>query len=231
MPDTLPDPPLGPVVADWTPRPLPPRTPLDGRWCRLEPLDPDRHAADLWAAAATDPAGRTWTYLGYGPFADAGAHRAFLEQMAAGTDPQVFAVIEATSGRALGVLSFLRMDPANGVVEIGHVWFPPPLARTTAATEAVILLLRRAFDGLGYRRVEWKCNDLNAASRRAAERLGFSYEGTFRQAGIVKGRNRDTAWYAMIDGDWPAVRAAAEAWLAPANFDAEGRQKTPLRVR
>ncbi|GAA0572407.1 GNAT family protein [Caenispirillum bisanense] len=222
--------PVGAEVADWTPRPTPPRTALAGRRCRLEPLDPARHAEDLWQAACADADGRTWTYMSYGPFADAAAMRAFLTTFAATEDPQAFAIIDTASGRAVGWATYLRIDPANGVIEVGHIWYSPLLARTAAATEAMYLMMRRVFDELGYRRYEWKCNDLNAPSRRAAERLGFTYEGTFRQAMVTRGRNRDTAWYALIDSDWPAVRAAFEAWLADDNFDADGRQKTPLRT-
>lgn len=222
--------PVGAVVPDWAPRPRPPAMAMQGRTCRLEPLDPGRHAGDLWQAVRADADGLSWTYMGYGPFADEPAYRAFLESMAGREDPQMFAVVEQSGGRALGVLSFLRIDPANGVIEIGHVWFSPLLARTTAATEALVLMMRRAFDELGYRRLEWKCNALNTPSRRAAERLGFTFEGIFRQAMVVRGRNRDTAWYAMLDGEWPAARAAMDAWLAPDNFAPDGRQHRPLRV-
>lgn len=230
MTDTILGKPIGPLVPGWSPRARPPATPMQGRTCRLEPLDPARHAADLWQAVQADAEGRTWVYLSYGPFGDEAAYRAFLDGIAGKDDPQFFTVIDQASGHAVGVLSFLRIDPANGVIEVGHVWFSPLLARTTAATEAVILMMRQVFDELGYRRFEWKCNALNAPSRRAAVRFGFTFEGVFRQAMVVHGRNRDTAWYALIDGDWPAVKAEAERWLAPDNFDTDGRQKTPLRM-
>ena len=222
--------PVGAELPDWTPRTVPPRTAMTGRTCRLEPLDAGRHADDLWQAACADTDGRTWTYLPYGPFPDAAALRDFLTGFAASNDPQVHAIIDAATGRAVGWATYLRIDPSNGVIEVGHLWFSPLLARTTAATEAMYLMMRRAFDELGYRRYEWKCNALNAPSCRAAERLGFTHEGTFRQAVVSRGRNRDTAWYSLLDGEWPAVKAAFDSWLAEENFDHDGRQKTPLRA-
>lgn len=220
--------PIGLPVEGWTARPRPPRTPMAGRTCRLEPLDPDRHAADLFAAQAESPNGRMWTYMPNGPYADPAAYRAWAEAAAASEDPLHFAVVETASGRALGTASYLRIDPAGGVIEVGWIAFAPALSRTAASTEAMALMMTRVFDELGYRRYEWKCNALNAPSRRTAERLGFTYEGTFRQATVVKGRNRDTAWFAIVDGDWPRARAAFAAWLDPSNFDAEGRQRRRL---
>jgi RimJ/RimL family protein N-acetyltransferase len=207
-----------------TPARPPRRAVLEGSFVCLEPLDVDRHAADLFAAGGTDPS--VWTYLAYGPFADEAEMRAHLAAQAASEDPLFFAVVEA--GRAAGVVSFLRMEPPHGVIEIGHIWFGSALQRTPAATEAIYLLAREAFDGLGNRRLEWKCDAANARSRRAAERFGFTFEGVFRQHMIVKGRNRDTAWYALLDREWPAARAAFETWLDPANFDADGRQRQSL---
>jgi RimJ/RimL family protein N-acetyltransferase len=207
---------------------LPDRAPLAGRAVRLEPLDPERHAAALFAAAhgpGADPA--LWDFLPYGPFADAAAYANWVTEAAAGADPLFFAVVGAEQGPA-GVVSFLRMTPAHGVIEIGHIWFGAALQRTPAATEAIFLLAAHAFDDLGHRRLEWKCDAANRRSRRAAERFGFTYEGTFRQHQVVKGRNRDTAWYAMLDSEWPAARAAFVAWLHPANFDADGRQRRGL---
>ncbi len=169
-----------------------------------------------------------WTYLPVGPFADLDAYRAWVEGASRSTDPLFFAIVDAATGRAVGVASYLRIDPANGVIEVGHLQFSPRLQRTPAATEAIFLLMRHAFDDLGYRRFEWKCDSLNAPSRAAAERLGFQYEGTFRQAVVYKGRNRDTAWYAIVDGDWPTIRAGFEAWLSPGNFDGVGRQRVRL---
>jgi RimJ/RimL family protein N-acetyltransferase len=204
-----------------------------GRFCRLEPLDPTRHAEDLFAANALDAEERMWTYLSIGPFATLADYRAWMTQAAKSEDPLFFAVLDQaagdqTPGRAVGVAAYLRIEPAIGVIEIGHLAFSPLLQRRPAATETLYLLLRRAFDELGYRRCEWKCDALNAASRAAAERLGFRFEGLFRQATIYKGRSRDTAWYAMLDREWPERRAAFEAWLAPENFDAEDQQRRPL---
>lgn len=220
--------PVGMPMPGWTPRPLPGPVTLDGRYCRLEPLDAARHAADLFAAYATAPDDRGWTYLAYGPFADEAAFRAHAEAMAATTDPRHFAVIALGTGKAVGTLSLMRQDAANGVVEVGWVTFSPRLQRSPASTEAQFLLMRYAFDTLGYRRYEWKCDSLNGPSRKAALRLGFRFEGIFRQAVVYKGRNRDTAWYSIVDGEWPRLRRAFETWLEPGNFDADGRQHHPL---
>jgi RimJ/RimL family protein N-acetyltransferase len=219
--------PVGDVVAGWKPPRVPPREPLVGRWCRLEPLDPARHAADLFAANALDADGRNWTWLPYGPFASLDAYRAWMDQSCCGADPLFFAIVNPATRKPEGVASWLRIDPANGSIEVGHINYAPPLQRTPAATEAMYLMMRRAFE-LGYRRYEWKCNALNGPSRVAAQRLGLSFEGVFRQATVVKGRNRDTAWYAAIDAEWPALRAAFERWLDPANFDGQGRQRASL---
>jgi RimJ/RimL family protein N-acetyltransferase len=204
----------------------PARSVLHGTRVRLEPLDPARHAADLHAASLGDP--RLWDHLPYGPFADVEALREHLARQAASADPLFFAVVDAATGRAAGVVTYMRIEPAHGVIEIGHIWFGGPLQRTPAATETIYLLARHAFDDLGNRRLEWKCDAANARSRRAAERFGFTFEGVFRQHQIVKGRNRDTAWYAMLDGEWPAIRAAFEAWLAPENFGPDGGQRRTL---
>jgi RimJ/RimL family protein N-acetyltransferase len=219
--------PIGPPLPGWQPPPRPPREPVAGRYCRVEPLDVGRHAADLHAANAADAAGRMWTYLAYGPFADPAAYAAWAGGVCVGDDPLFHAIIDAASGRAVGVASYLRIDPAAGSIEVGHIAMSPALQRTPAATEAMCLMMRRAF-GLGYRRYEWKCDALNAPSRAAAQRLGFSFEGVFRQATVYKGRNRDTAWYAAIDAEWPALDAAFTRWLDPSNFDAQGRQLTRL---
>lgn len=213
-----------------------------GRYCRLEPLDATRHAAQLHAAYGRDALGLGWTYLPYGPFPDERTFQTWVEQMARQDDPLFFAIVPE-AGRpgwmgdpfagagAAGVASYLRIVPAVGTIEVGHIHYAPSLQRTRAATEAMYLMMRRAFDELGYRRYEWKCDALNAASRAAAHRLGFAYEGTHRQATIYKGRSRDTAWYSILDREWPAVRAALEAWLDPANFDETGRQRRPLAIR
>lgn len=220
--------PIGPALPDWQPRPRPPATPIAGTHVRIERLDPARHADDLFAANRADKDGRMWTYMPYGPFADAAQYRAWAEDMAPRDDPFFHAIVDLASGRAVGVASFLRIDPGNGVIEVGHIAYAPALQRTTGATEAMYLLMRRVFDELGYRRYEWKCDALNEPSRLAAARLGFTYEGTFRQAVIYKGRNRDTAWFAVTDRDWPKIRAGYEAWLAPGNFDTAGRPRRRL---
>ncbi len=219
--------PIGFAVPDWHPPPRPPRTVLSGRFCRVEPIDPNRHAADLFAANALDADGRGWTYLPYGPFATLAEYRAWIESACLGDDPLFFAIVDAACGGAVGVASYLRIEPAMGTIEVGHVRFSPLLQRRPAATEAMYLLMKRAFE-LGYRRYEWKCDALNAPSRTAAERLGLSFEGIFRQAVVVRGRNRDTAWFAAVDREWPALSRAFEQWLDPGNFDTDGRQRVPL---
>jgi RimJ/RimL family protein N-acetyltransferase len=207
----------------------PARAALRGAHVRLEPVDVAAHARSLFALSHGRPEDAAlWTYLPYGPFADRGAFEGWLAERARSDDPLFFAVVEEQSGRVSGMASYLNIVPANGSIEIGHIWFAPPLQKTRAATEAIFLMMRHAFDDLGYRRLEWKCNALNEASMRAARRFGFTYEGTFRQHMVVKGRNRDTAWFALLDREWPAVRATFERWLAPANFDAAGRQRISL---
>ena len=223
--------PIGFDVPGWSARKFPPRTPMTGRFCRLEPLDPARHTEDLFKANREDRAGRNWTYLAYGPFETIEAYRQWVEASAQGTDPQFHAIIDAGTGRAIGVASYLRIDLGNGVIETGHLNYSPLLQRKPAATEAMYLMMARVFDELGYRRYEWKCDSLNGPSRAAADRLGFQYEGIFRQATIYKGRNRDTAWFAMTDKDWPQVKAAYQRWLDPSNFDAAGQQRAPLAAR
>lgn len=218
--------PVGFEVRNWVARAAPSRAPMIGRFCRLDPLSP-LHAPELHAANMLDREGSNWTYLAYGPFAAVGEYSAWVERVSAQDDPLYFAVSNA-EGRRTGVASFMRIDRANGVIEIGNLNFSPAMQRTTAASEAIFLMLRRAFDELAYRRVEWKCDSLNAPSRAAALRFGFTYEGLFRQAVVYKGRNRDTAWYAIVDGDWPALRAAFERWFAPENFDADRRQRARL---
>ncbi len=221
-------PPVGPTLPNWTPRPVPPRTPMQGRFCVVEPLDAARHARDLFEANSLDKDNRNWTYLSVGPFAEFESYRAWVEQVAKGADPVFHAIVDRATGKAAGVASFMRLDPPNGVIEVGHINYSPLLQRKPAATEAMFLMMRRAFDELGYRRYEWKCDSLNGPSRAAALRLGFQYEGLFRQAVVYKGRNRDTTWFSIIDGEWPKVRGAYEQWLAPDNFSADGRQKRKL---
>jgi RimJ/RimL family protein N-acetyltransferase len=219
--------PIGFAVEGWTPPPRPPRERMQGRYCRVEPVDIARHAADLYASnrAATDP--RDWTYLAYGPFESLEDYRAWMERVCLSDDPLFHAIIDSATGKAVGVASYLRIEPASGSIEVGHINYSPLLQRTPAATEAMYLMMQRAF-ALGYRRYEWKCDALNARSRAAAQRYGLSFEGVFRQATVYKGRNRDTAWYAAIDQEWPALQAAFLQWLDPANFDQSGRQRVRL---
>ncbi|MEO1490756.1 MAG: GNAT family protein [Pseudomonadota bacterium] len=212
--------PIGAPLPDWTPPPRPARQMMEGRYCRLEPLSAD-HAEDLFAAHSTDTEGRMWTYLPEGPFETLETFRPFVETLVASEDPLHYAIV--VDGRAVGSASYLRIAPAAGSIEVGYITYSPLLQRTRASTEAMFLMMEWAFEA-GYRRYEWKCNGLNAPSRRAAERLGFSYEGVFRQMQIVKGANRDTAWFAAIDAEWPALKVAFETWLAPSNFDADGQQ-------
>ena len=221
--------PIGAEI-DWKPVERPDRTPLRGSRVLIRPVDPQADAAPLYEVShPPDGDGSIWTYLPDGPYRDPDDLRRMLAWTETSDDPLFFTIAGLPGEHPLGIASYLRIEPAHGVIEIGHIWFGAPLQRTTAATEAIYLLARHAFDDLGYRRLEWKCNALNAASRRAAERFGFTFEGVFRNHMVVKGRNRDTAWYAITAEDWPAVRHGLEAWLAPDNFDADGRQRRPLR--
>jgi RimJ/RimL family protein N-acetyltransferase len=221
--------PVGPPVDPLPSGRAPERAPLVGAQVRLEPVEVGAHAESLYRLSHARPEDAVlWTYLAYGPFEGQGAFAAWLAERARSSDPLFFALVEQASGAAAGMASYMNIVPANGCIEIGHIWFAPPLQKSRAATEAIYLLARYVFDDLGYRRLEWKCDALNAASMRAARRFGFSYEGIFRQHMVVKGRNRDTAWFALLDREWPAVRSAFERWLAPANFDPAGRQRTAL---
>jgi len=220
--------PIGEPVPNWTPRERPSRDPMQGRFCRLEAIDAERHAAPLFEAYAADRDARNWTYLPYGPFASAAEYQRFLAHMQQQDDPLFFAIVDLATERPVGVAAYLRIDPAMGVIEVGHLCYSPALQRTPHSTEAMYLMMRRAFEELGYRRYEWKCDSLNAPSMAAAQRLGFRFEGIFRQAVVTKGRNRDTAWLAITDGEWPALKKAFETWLDPANFDAAGRQRRRL---
>jgi RimJ/RimL family protein N-acetyltransferase len=215
-------------LPDWTARETPPRTPMVGRFCRVELLDPGRHATDLFAANSLDTEGRNWTYLPSGPFADFDSYRGWLEKVAAAEDPLFHTIVDLASGKAVGVAALMRIDRNNGVIEVGNINYSPLLQRKPAATEAMFLMMARVFDELGYRRYEWKCDSLNAPSRAAALRLGFQYEGLFRQAVVYKGRNRDTTWFSIIDSDWPALKRAYQQWLAAENFDDAGRQRNGL---
>ena len=219
--------PVGHALDGWTAPPPPSRGSLVGRRCRVEPLDPARHADDLYEATAADTEGRIWTYLNYGPFGSPTELRSWAEAAAASEDPLFFAIVDEADGRAAGVASYLRIAPAVGSIEVGSICYPPRLQQTTAASEAMVLMMRYAFE-LGYRRYEWKCDALNAPSIAAAERLGFTFEGVFRQATIFRGRNRNTAWFAIIDRDWKQLESCYERWLAPGNFDAAGAQRESL---
>jgi RimJ/RimL family protein N-acetyltransferase len=223
--------PVGPIVDPLPAGNAPDLRPLHGRWMLLEPVSAARHARALYDSFATDdPKGHVWTYLGYGPWESFEAFEAWLKGREASRDPWFYAFIRRDTGTPAGMGSFMRCDAPNGVIEIGHIWMSPGLQQTREATGAIYLMIRHCFDDLGVRRLEWKCDSLNAPSRRAAERFGFTFEGIFRQHFIVKGRNRDTAWYAMLDKDWQRVRKAFETWLAPENFDEGGRQKAKLQV-
>lgn len=219
--------PVGAPVPDWQPCPRPPRQSMEGNYCRVEPINPGRHGRDLHEANMADREGRIWSYMGYGPFARLEDYMAWIEAYCMGDDPLFHAIVDLETGKAAGVASYLRIDPQNGVIEVGHINYSPLLQRRRAATEAMYLMMERAFE-LGYRRYEWKCHARNEKSRSAALRLGLSYEGVFRQAMVVKGRNRDTAWYAAIDAEWPVLEEAFSTWLDPENFDADGKQKTAL---
>ena len=218
------DRPIGPVVPPATAR-RPERVPLEGRFVRLEPLEAARHRASLWRNV--QGADEVWDYLFDGPYADAAAFAAELARKALSDDPLFWAIVDRGTGEAVGYATLMRIDVPHRVIEVGNILFTPALQRRPGATEAMALLAAHAFD-LGFRRYEWKCNALNAPSRFAAERLGFTYEGTFRQHMVVKGRNRDTAWYSILDREWPAVKRGFDAWLAPGNFDADGRQRLSL---
>ena len=219
--------PIGFAVKDWRAPDPPSRQPMVGRTCRLEVLDPERHARDLYEAYARDRDNRIWLYLPYGPFESLDGYRQWADGVSRVSDPLFHAVVDAATDKAVGVASYLRITPASGSIEVGHINYSPALQRTPAATEAMYLMMKRAFEA-GYRRYEWKCDALNAKSRAAAQRLGLSYEGVFRQATVYKGRNRDTAWYAAIDVEWPELESAFRRWLEPSNFDGEGRQRVRL---
>ena len=218
---------IGFSIGDWTPPVRPPAEPMIGRYCRLERLDPDRDGQSLFDAYALDSEGRNWTYLPQGPFENYTEFHIWLSGMAKLDDPYFFTIIDAESQTSVGIASYLRITPPAGSIEVGHIHYSPLLQRTPAATEAMYLMMKRAFE-LGYRRYEWKCDALNAPSRAAAQRLGLSYEGIFRQATVYKQRNRDTSWYATIDQEWPDLKQAFEQWLDPDNFDNDGNQITRL---
>ncbi len=219
--------PDGKPLPHWTPRPIPPRKILDGRYARLESLDPKKQGDDLVEAfKTTDP--NSWTYLFHGPFADDAGLRQWLADSAVTAGNVCYAIIDLATGRAAGIASYMRMDPANGAIEVGSIHYSDKLKQTRASTEAMFLMMRHVFDDLGYRRYEWKCNSFNEPSRRTALRLGFLFEGIFRNRMVVKGHSRDTAWFAITDDDWPKLKAAYGKWLAPDNFDSSGKQRLSL---
>ena len=219
--------PVGQPLPNWSPVKRPDRVTLQGQTCRLVPLVAQAHARELYDANAQDETGADWTYSGVGPFKSFEEYQSYCEACERSEDPLFFAILDEATGKAVGSATLMRIDPANGAIEVGTIKYSPLLQRTTAATEAMYLMMKYAFD-LGYRRYEWKCDSHNEPSRRAAERLGFQFEGLFRQAVVYKGRNRDTTWFSILDSEWPAIRSAMEAWLSPDNFTADGRQRKPL---
>ena len=218
---------VGRPMPDWTPRAQPPATPMIGRYCRLEPVSL-AHAEQLYAANSEDADGHNWTYLFAERPSSLAAYQDWIATNSRSKDPLMHAIIDQASGHALGVASFMRIDPVHGAIEVGNINFSPRLQRTRVATEAMFLMMQRVFDELGYRRYEWKCDSLNAPSRAAALRYGFQFEGIFRQAIVYKQRSRDTAWFSIIDQDWPAIKQAFQAWLHPDNFDPAGQQRRSL---
>lgn len=215
--------PIGHPVENWRPCDWPPHTFLSGNYCRLAPTVAD-HATQLYEAFVDNGEDHYWTYLPYGPFTNFEAFKMWLDETTQDKDPQFYTIFDPSNSKAVGVASYLRIQPAIGSIEVGHIHFSTLLQKKPAATEAMFLLMKHAFDDLGYRRYEWKCDALNEPSRRAAERLGFQFEGVFRQHTMYKGRNRDTAWFSILDGEWPTCKRAFEEWLSPSNFDAGGRQ-------
>ncbi|KAB2700160.1 GNAT family N-acetyltransferase [Brucella haematophila] len=211
-------------LQNWTPRPRPERKVLEGRYVRLEPLDPQKHGDELFAASSVTDADQRFTWLFEFPPATRAEFEPWLEKVSKSEDPLFYAVIDKASGKVAGRQTLMRIDPVHGVIEIGNIYWGPLISRKPAATEAQFLFMQYIFDELGYRRYEWKCNNDNAPSKRAAERFGFTFEGIFRQHMVAKGKNRDTAWYSIIDSEWPALKKAYQAWLAPENFDSDGQQ-------
>lgn len=222
--------PIGFAMADWQGCDKPPRTPMQGRFCRLEAVDVAAHGEQLFEAFSQDKEGFNWTYLPYGPFSELSDFNAWMTSQCLGEDPLFHTIIDLQTSKAVGLASYLRIDPPMGVIEVGHIHFSPLMQQTPMATEAMFLMMQRVFDELGYRRYEWKCDNLNEPSKRAAKRLGFQYDGMFPQATMYKGRNRDTAWYSILDGEWPAIKQAFQTWLDAANFHADGQQKQSLQV-
>ena len=220
--------PVGISLPNWVTAIVPPCSVMSGIFCAIEPLDPSAHVDDLYAALCDHKDESLWTYMAVGPFEHKASFINWIDSIAKSDDPVFYAIIDRTTGKASGVASYMRIKPEIGVIEIGNITFSPQLQKTSAATEALFLFMRRVFDELGYRRFEWKCDSLNAASRKAAERLGFSFDGLFEQAIVYKGRNRDTAWYSILDRNWPPLKHAYTKWLDPKNFDDRGMQRQKL---
>ncbi len=220
--------PVGSALPNWRPARRPPRTPMEGRVCIVEPIDPARHGDALFAAFSDDRDGRLWTYLVSGPFPTRESFDSWMQAKCLRDDPLYHAIVDRRSGAAVGISSYMRIDRASGVIEIGNTVFSPRVQRGTLRTESTYLMMRRAFDELGYRRYECRCDSLNEASHKAILRSGFTQEGLFRQAKVYKGRTRDTLWFSILDHEWPAIRSAYEAWLSESNFDAEGQQHQSL---
>ena len=222
--------PIGAAVPGWSERPRPQRGTLPGRYCRLEPVETDLHAADLFAAYMEAPDDRDWTYLFSERPHTPALFREYLTKLAMSEDSLHYAIVDEGTAKPVGTAALMRIEPIHGVIEVGAITFSPRLKRTRAATEAMYLLMRHVFDQLGYRRYEWKCDSLNAASRAAAGRYGFTFEGIFRRAIVYKGRSRDTAWFSIVAEEWPRIRAAFETWLHPDNFDDAGQQRRRLSI-
>ncbi|NKB76429.1 MAG: GNAT family N-acetyltransferase [Gammaproteobacteria bacterium] len=218
---------IGHKIDNWSIPDRPSRQVLTGKYCQLEPLSMEKHSESLFEANQVDADDRIWVYLPYGPFQSLEQYQEWISNNCFNGDPFFYAIVDNTSHKAIGVASYLRIDPPNGSIEVGHINYSPALQNTIAATEAMYLMMENVFH-LGYRRYEWKCNSLNEKSCRAAKRLGFSFEGVFRQASVSKGRNRDTSWFAMIDLEWPALRQAFTHWLSQKNFDENGQQQQAL---
>lgn len=220
--------PIGPPLEAWSERQPPGRTAIEGRYCRVEPISLERHAVALFESYMRAPDERDWTYLFSERPQNISVFREYLAKLASSSDPLHYAIVERAKDRAVGTASLMRAEPLHGVIEVGNIGYSPLLKHTSAATEAMYLLMRRVFDELGYRRYEWKCDSLNAPSCAAAKRYGFVFEGIFRNAVVYKNRSRDTAWFAIIDSQWPRIRTAFQMWLDPQNFDAAGRQRRAL---
>jgi RimJ/RimL family protein N-acetyltransferase len=220
--------PIGPAVEGWSERSRPSRSAMHGRYCLMEPVDVERHVADLLAAYIEAPDARDWTYLPEERPETEALFRDYLLKLALSDDPLHYAIVDANTAKPVGTAALMRIDPRHGVMEVGHITYSPLMKRTRVGTEAMYLLMRRVFDELDYRRYEWKCDSLNAASRSAAERYGFTFEGIFRRASVYKGRSRDTAWYSIISEEWPRARLAFDSWLHPDNFDDHGQQRRKL---